>query len=526
MAEGAEEFVLGDRFHHGGAGSDFASQLVRALSELRAPLAVQPQITQGEMHLAKGGQAGIEGAAVLEFAVLLLRKRFARLPVASHTHQGAAIEAPVLHELAGEFDGIPLHVADPGRLRLFDGGEHVLEAMTELMEEGFHLLEAHQAGGVPHRRGLVADQVGNRQHEAAVVSTLTTEALIHPGTAALAGGSAVGIEVEAGDGFTTPQHIEIAHIVVPERCGSIARSDLHIEQPIAEAKQTIEHLGQREPGAQGFLVELETFAPQLLRPVRDIPGSQLISFRCTVATGAVLQILQLTFSGWIGRLAQFFEQRFHGRNILSHLVGETHLSPMAVPQAAGLLAPQRQDFFNQRSVVELPLTGSADMGAIDGFPQSAVFGVGEEGEVAGHVETQQPGTVIRCGRGISSLPSCSCKCFLGPCRQTSDLLGLGEFQRPLLGGIENVVAEAGGQGSQAFARFVEGGLGVSVEAHTALVHREQFSLENALLGGRQRLSRLIPQAAESLVQNLALPQSVPQTHHVRLLTGMGLTQFS
>ena len=125
---------------------------------------MQAQIREGEMHLAQGCESGVERAAEQQFLVLLLRQWFAGLPVPGHAHQGGAIQAPVLHELARQFDGIPLDVVDASGLRLLHGGEHVLESMAEFVEEGLDLFETHQAWGLAHRWGLVADQVGHRQH--------------------------------------------------------------------------------------------------------------------------------------------------------------------------------------------------------------------------------------------------------------------------------------------------------------------------------------------------------------------------
>lgn len=47
--------------------------------------------------------------------------------------------APVLHELRGQLNGIPLHPVDAGAVPVDHGGQHVLQAVAELMEQGFHL---------------------------------------------------------------------------------------------------------------------------------------------------------------------------------------------------------------------------------------------------------------------------------------------------------------------------------------------------------------------------------------------------
>ena len=113
----------------------------------------------------------------------------------------------------------------------------------------------------------------------------------------------------------------------------------------------------------------------------------------------------------------------------------------------------------------------------------------------------------------------------GPLRQSITCVRLAEFQRPLLSGIQNVVAEAGGEGRQALAGFVEGGLAFAVEPNTAVLHRQQFSLEDALAGGAQGLGRLVPQPAQGLVEHLALAETVAQANNLRLLPGMGFPQL-
>ena len=179
---------------------------------------MKPQIRQGEMHLTQGGQPGIEGAAVATCFELGPRQRFAGLPVPGHAHQGGSVQAPVLHELAGEFHGIPFDVADACRLRLLHGGEHVLQAMAEFMEEGFHLFEAHQAGRVPDRWGLVADQVGHGKHKRPSSCRRRPRHSSIQAPPRFAGGAAVGIEIETlrsvhRRGSTS----EEANVLVPDR---------------------------------------------------------------------------------------------------------------------------------------------------------------------------------------------------------------------------------------------------------------------------------------------------------------------
>ena len=126
---------------------------------------------------------------------------------------------------------------------MLDAGQHVLEAVPELVEESLDLVEGHQARGLTDRGTLVADQVGHRKDRAAVLAFGAHQALIHPGSTALAARPAVGIEVEPGDRCVLLEDAEEAHIRMPDRCLAIGGLDADPEQPLAQGEETVEHLG-------------------------------------------------------------------------------------------------------------------------------------------------------------------------------------------------------------------------------------------------------------------------------------------
>ena len=261
------------------------------------------------MHLPQGAGASHEGAGCKQFLELAFGQGFAALPMAGHAEQGGPVIAPVLHELAGQLHRIPLHVVDAGSLGALHRGEHVLQAMAELVEQGFHLAEGHQAGGLTHRRTLVADQIGHGQDRRAIGSAGTDQAFVHPGTATLAARPAVGIEVESGQGLATVAVVdpEEAHIGMPARRLTIGGLDANAEQAPAELEETLENLGQREPGPQGFAVEVESLAAQVIGPEAHIPGLEIGGFGSPVALGAGPQIGQLLHGHRVGGSAQILE---------------------------------------------------------------------------------------------------------------------------------------------------------------------------------------------------------------------------
>ncbi|CAI8168869.1 MAG: Uncharacterised protein [Synechococcus sp. CC9902] len=163
-----------------------------------------------------------------------------------------------------------------------------------------------------------------------------------------------------------------------------------------------------------------------------------------MATGAIPEVLEFPLGCGIRRTSQLLQQSLDTRHIVGHLARQADVGPVLVSQAPCLLAPQGQDLFDQRGIVELTLTGPAHMGSVDGLPQSAVLRMGEEGQIAGHVEAEEPGALAAGGRFISGFPGRGGQGVLGSVRQASNLVRFRELQRPLLGGIENVIPEAGG----------------------------------------------------------------------------------
>ena len=309
MAEGAEEFVFRNRRHHGGCDGDITTHAVWCDLQLWCPDAVKPQISQGEVDLTQGGQPGIKGPARLQFLEFGFGQGVLGLPVPRHPHQRCVVQAPVLHELAGQFHGIPFHVADPRSLGLVHRGEHVLQTMAEFMEEGFDLFEAHQAWRVSDRWGLIADQVGDGKHKRAIAQPTTAQAFIHPGTTSLGSRATEGIEIERCDGLTTccidPEE---ANVLMPDRRLSIGWANVHLEEALAQAEQPIQHLGQWEPGSQRFLVQIKTLLAEFFRPERQVPWGQTSGFMRTVSLGAGPEICQFLLRCGVGGSAQFLKQ--------------------------------------------------------------------------------------------------------------------------------------------------------------------------------------------------------------------------
>ena len=107
---------------------------------------VEFDIQRGKQELPHGCRCGPEGAGRAELLVQRVGQRLSGVDVTTHLEQCGSMVAPVLHELAWELHGIPLDVVDAGGLGLIDGGEQVLQSVSEFMKERRDFAEGHERG--------------------------------------------------------------------------------------------------------------------------------------------------------------------------------------------------------------------------------------------------------------------------------------------------------------------------------------------------------------------------------------------
>ena len=95
----------------------------------------------------------------------------------------------------------------------------------------------------------------------------------------------------------------------------------------------------------------------------------------------------------------------------------------------------------------------------------------------------------------------------------------------MLGGIQHMVAELRTKGRQPLAGLVEGCFVFTAESHTALLHGQQFRREDSSLCGAQRCLGLALERKKGAMQQLALTETVAETHNLWLLGCVGFPQF-
>ncbi len=188
------EAVEGRGLHHRHPVADLVEDLVDAPAPGRVVLQVDAEVEQGELQLPDHLHGGLEVLGGLHALVEVLGQGRACVHMACDQVQGLPLPAPVLQELAGQLHGVPGDAADPGHRRVIDLGQHVVQAVAELVEQGLDLGVGQERGLAVHRGGEVADQIGDRDLVAAG-RVQAVGADIHPGPAALVL-AGIGIEIE------------------------------------------------------------------------------------------------------------------------------------------------------------------------------------------------------------------------------------------------------------------------------------------------------------------------------------------
>ena len=112
----------------------------------------------------------------------------------------ALIEAPVLHELARHFHGVPFYKAEPRGAFFIDAREHTLERMTEFMEQSFNIDHRQAGNTVFLRNGEISADDGKRRYNFTTTNSSRAE-IIHPGAAAFQRASYKRIEIEMRNYF-------------------------------------------------------------------------------------------------------------------------------------------------------------------------------------------------------------------------------------------------------------------------------------------------------------------------------------
>ena len=143
---------------------------------------MQLQIHEAEAELAHLRIGAAIGARAHHLPEQLFGNRLAGLVMAGEQVERFALPAPVLHDLAGQFDEVP---GDGGARQAlhFHAAQHVMQQMAEFVEDRFHFAMSQQRGLVADRRREVAANTADVRLERRRLDT--GDEAFHPGAIAL-----------------------------------------------------------------------------------------------------------------------------------------------------------------------------------------------------------------------------------------------------------------------------------------------------------------------------------------------------
>ena len=205
---------------------------------------MEQHVKQRELNLAHGLHTALKVACGKHLVKKGPGQRFARIDVGGHVFKYIPFPAKIFHELAWQFNRIPLHTADPRDIAFIDLTQQVVQSVAELMKEGGHVVMREQGGfgdAIDFTAlGKVTNQMRHRRLQCVRIRAQPAGAhIVHPSAAALTAAGA-GVEVKLPDQLYATGACAFnavkAHIRIPNRRGIGANSDfkqsLHnLEQP-------------------------------------------------------------------------------------------------------------------------------------------------------------------------------------------------------------------------------------------------------------------------------------------------------
>ena len=214
--------------------------------------AVPCHVHHAEAELAVAQVAALEVGGAADAVDVFRGDGVAGLVVDGEGVEPFLFERPVLHDLGGQFHEV---AQDVGACRGAVGaaGEHAVEGVPELVEEGGHLVEGEEGGGGGGGLGEVGDDGYDGAYVPAAFAVLGAE-VGHPCASSLAF-AGEEVEVEDGEeGAVRVAHLEGADVLVV--AGDVARfAEGEPVEAGGEGEDAFLHFFQAEVGAEEFVVE-------------------------------------------------------------------------------------------------------------------------------------------------------------------------------------------------------------------------------------------------------------------------------
>ena len=186
---------------------------------------VQQHVKQGELNLPHRLHSALKVTCGQHLVKQGSGQSFARIDVGGHVLKYIPFPAKIFHELAGQFNRIPFHTANPRDIAFIDLAEQVVQAVAKLMKQGGDIVMREQSGlgdaidFAALRK--VANQVRHGSLQLFCIRTQPAGAhIVHPSATALTA-SGAGVKVKLPDQFHAGRartfNAVKAHIGIPNR---------------------------------------------------------------------------------------------------------------------------------------------------------------------------------------------------------------------------------------------------------------------------------------------------------------------
>ncbi len=273
--------------HHGDLFFNFRQRLEDFSPLLRVKLRVQTEIKQTELQLTQNKQRCLVVFRRQHFIQQFLRQRLTGLKVTRDKRQRFRLPTPVLHKLARQFDRIPWHTVDTGNARGFDTGQHMVQTVAELVEQGDHFIVGKQRRFTVHRTVKVTGQVSDRLLQCAVCLTHLADTVVHPRPTAFVF-TGIQIKIEAAAQLVVfVVQLEETNFRMPDvNIGALFGGDAI--NTFNHFKQTVNGFVFREVRTQLLVADAVEVLFLFLAVVSDIPRLQLINTKFRFREGAQL----------------------------------------------------------------------------------------------------------------------------------------------------------------------------------------------------------------------------------------------
>ena len=338
------------------------------------------------------------------------------------------IAAPVFHNLRGHFDEVARDVgtAEGAVVAL---AEHAVQAVAELVEESFRLVEVEQRRFILGGFGEVANHLNDGDDVVAILVDVLLAEIGHPSAAAFAF-AREEVHIEDGDDLIAVEHLvaDGLGVVFGQR---VVDAEGDAVEFVGDGESALTNIVEREVGSDEVFVEAVAFGAEAFAVVAPIPGLQF--FAGEVFVEHFLVFVAFLFSLFESRCPEVHEA----------FVDSFGSFCQAVVECVGGVAFEAKDL----SALEAEVDDAVDDGAVVVFARGAARRVGvphlfaevavvaslHEGFPARHVESED-------GVAIGASLEGSGELVVGEANGAS-LVGI-ERQLVFVGGGEDVVAEA------------------------------------------------------------------------------------